>query len=746
MNLLTRSISDFKTTGVFFLFSRIEPYFILLLLFPLLSFSAGRQSAREKRSPDPDSIKIEKLFLLTNAYCNYLGDLKTSDSLAMEAIRIAERNGRPELCLQAYFHYLEIPDLVESWPKKAQDLGMKASGRLNSVKDLSLEWRLYMDLAELYLTGKDKQYDQALKFSNMAIRIAGKLGKNSSRVASYLLRARSLPGTKQKINAHGYFLNAVELAEKIKDPLLMLSCYNQLSQFYLENKMYEQAYTSKLKEIELTEKVFWKDTLIQMWRLWDLQNILRISGTELNEQILHGLLTYSISHKASKLKLYTLALYRTYYIDSDKIELLYDLYNKQYPRELKDLGKNDPAVYYKLMAYFKEKEKDPDSALYYLKRAEPYSQKNPNKYMQSQFYYRFGQFYFRQNKMEEAVEKFHLAYNIAEEVPYFDFMLSSSRQLENLYFSMGNYQKAYMYSVITRNLGDSINDVARKEQMILNTINREQQVRDRINEGQKRESERMIRQKKNERNMMIGFVAFMFILSFIIFRSYRVPKKSNIRLDQEKKRSESLLLNILPGETAEELKQTGKAKAKYFEEVTVMFTDFKDFTQASETLKADELVEEIHFYFSEFDRIVTRHGIEKIKTIGDSYMCVGGVPVSNDTHARDVVAAALELQEFMDVQKVLRSGSGKHWFELRIGIHTGPVVAGIVGTRKFAYDIWGDTVNTASRMESSGEPGKVNISGTTYERVKDHFLCSYRGKVQAKHKGLVDMYFADRRI
>jgi adenylate cyclase len=160
---------------------------------------------------------------------------------------------------------------------------------------------------------------------------------------------------------------------------------------------------------------------------------------------------------------------------------------------------------------------------------------------------------------------------------------------------------------------------------------------------------------------------------------------------------------------------------------------------------ADELVEEIHFYFSEFDRIISRYPIEKIKTIGDSYMCAGGLPLCNDTHAVDVVNAALEFQEFMEVQKVLRPSIGKHGFELRIGIHTGPVVSGIVGTRKFAYDIWGDTVNTASRMETSGEPGKVNISGATFEKVKDHFICLYRGKIQAKNKGSIDMYFAGRR-
>jgi class 3 adenylate cyclase len=122
-------------------------------------------------------------------------------------------------------------------------------------------------------------------------------------------------------------------------------------------------------------------------------------------------------------------------------------------------------------------------------------------------------------------------------------------------------------------------------------------------------------------------------------------------------------------------------------------------------------------------------------------MCVGGLPVRNTSHAFDVVSAALEIQEFMEIQKILRTRSGKTWFECRIGIHTGPVVAGIVGTRKFAYDIWGDTVNTASCLEQSGEPGKVNISGATFQHIKDYFSFIYRGKVQAKHKGMVDMYF-----
>ncbi|MCB9262485.1 MAG: hypothetical protein H6607_08940 [Flavobacteriales bacterium] len=226
----------------------------------------------------------------------------------------------------------------------------------------------------------------------------------------------------------------------------------------------------------------------------------------------------------------------------------------------------------------------------------------------------------------------------------------------------------------------------------------------------------------------------------------RTVAKRTEELTSEKKKSDELLLNILPEEVAVELKAKGSAKARHFDEVTVLFTDFKDFTQMSEQMTAGELVEEIHTCFMAFDHIIEKHGLEKIKTIGDSYMCAGGLPVANKTHAVDVVGAGLEILHFILNRKTERTALGKKPFEIRIGIHTGPVVAGIVGIKKFAYDIWGDTVNTASRMENSGETGKVNISGTTYNLVKDKFICTHRGKIQAKNKGELDMYFVEEKI
>jgi len=220
-------------------------------------------------------------------------------------------------------------------------------------------------------------------------------------------------------------------------------------------------------------------------------------------------------------------------------------------------------------------------------------------------------------------------------------------------------------------------------------------------------------------------------------------KQRTSELASQKERSEELLLNILPYEVAEELKNTGQFKAKTYSMVTVMFTDFKDFTSVSEKVSAELLVNELHYCFSGFDSILHKYNIEKIKTVGDAYMCASGLPTLNYTHATDVVAAAIEMREFISNRIKEKEDKGEIAFQLRIGIHTGPVVAGIVGVKKFSYDIWGDTVNIASRMESSGEAGKVNISGSTYELVKDKFNCTYRGKIQAKNKGEIDMYFVE---
>lgn len=225
-------------------------------------------------------------------------------------------------------------------------------------------------------------------------------------------------------------------------------------------------------------------------------------------------------------------------------------------------------------------------------------------------------------------------------------------------------------------------------------------------------------------------------------RTAEVVEQRNKALLQ-KERSDNLLLNILPEETAEELKATGKASAKYFDSVTVIFADVKDFTKKAEKLEPTELVRQINELFTAFDGIVGKFNIEKIKTIGDAYMAVGGLPSINDTHPEDAIKAAIEFQKAVaDLQKNSTS-NGKDQFTVRVGIHTGPVVAGVVGMKKFAYDLWGNTVNIASRLENTSDEGKINVSQRTYELAKDKFKFIARGQVEAKNLGAINMYYVD---
>ena len=211
----------------------------------------------------------------------------------------------------------------------------------------------------------------------------------------------------------------------------------------------------------------------------------------------------------------------------------------------------------------------------------------------------------------------------------------------------------------------------------------------------------------------------------------------------EKEKSDNLLANVLPKNTASEIMEKGKATKIKYNFVTVLFSDIQGFTKIAEETNPEVLIDELDKFFFYFDSVVERLGIEKIKTIGDAYMCAGGIPEKNRTNPVEVILAALEMQTYMSKLKESSEIAGMKFWDIRIGIHTGTVVAGVVGQKKLSYDIWGDTVNTASRMESSGEAGKINISGTTYEFVKDFFICEHRGRMPVKYKGELDMYFVN---
>lgn len=289
---------------------------------------------------------------------------------------------------------------------------------------------------------------------------------------------------------------------------------------------------------------------------------------------------------------------------------------------------------------------------------------------------------------------------------------------------------------------DALSEEAAKQQLIIQE-----------KENALMETELRAALQTNLMYLIAGIAGIVFLLALLFYSRYRAKRKANRTLEGknkliqlERERSDELLLNILPASIATELKEKGKAKAQKFDEVTVLFSDFINFTSIAEQMEPEELVEELDKCFKAFDFIISQYDdIEKIKTIGDAYMCASGLDERRSL-PNSLVKAALEMQQFLDEQRLERSRISKPYFQARIGVHTGSVVAGVVGVKKFAYDIWGDTVNTAARVESNGQAGRVNISETTYRLVKYKFECEYRGKVEAKNKGVIDMYFVNKEL
>jgi class 3 adenylate cyclase/predicted metal-dependent HD superfamily phosphohydrolase/Flp pilus assembly protein TadD len=372
-----------------------------------------------------------------------------------------------------------------------------------------------------------------------------------------------------------------------------------------------------------------------------------------------------------------------------------------------------------------------------------------------------GQVYEHSSQFTEAISSYNKAIEISSRPDDKEVLKDAYGGLSSIYAKLGNFQKAYQFYLLYSSARDVILGKENSRSISEVTAKYDSQSKEKENELLTKENQNKELHAKRQRlilNIMIGGSFGLLLLALLFYWSYTQKKsalkelaeKNVIILQQkeegekEKRRSEELLLNILPTETAEELKNYGKAAPRHYKMVTVLFTDFKDFTQIAEKLTPEQLVFELDHCFCKFDEIMIRYGIEKIKTIGDAYMCAGGIPIRNRSNPVDVILAAIELVEFIENWNREKMAKGKEAWEIRVGIHTGPVVAGIVGSRKFAYDIWGDTVNTASRMESSGDAGKINISGETYSYVNNFYDCSFRGKIIAKNKGEIEMYFVDR--
>jgi len=385
-------------------------------------------------------------------------------------------------------------------------------------------------------------------------------------------------------------------------------------------------------------------------------------------------------------------------------------------------------------------------ALKYHQTALDISEKQDNKLHMVRSLEGMANVYLSMNDFRSALSYFSKAEALAKELKANHNLRDLYQEMAEAYEKAGDYKNAFAYQTKLNNIKDTLfNELTERKLGALKfefDLDKKQNEITLLTKDKDLQAVNIKKQKFAKNAFLIGLV-LAFTIALLIFRSYRIKAKTHKILDQQKNEIENLLLNILPGEVAHELKTTGRATPRHYESVSVMFTDFKGFTTIADKMDPDHLVKELDDCFIAFDGIIEKYQLEKIKTIGDSYMCAGGIPTPDENHVLKIVKAGLEIQQYVTTYNERRQENGlEPWF-IRIGIHVGPIVAGVVGKKKYAYDIWGSSVNIASRMESNGEPGKVNISSATYELIKDYYECSYRGKISAKNIGEIDMYFIE---
>jgi len=438
-------------------------------------------------------------------------------------------------------------------------------------------------------------------------------------------------------------------------------------------------------------------------------------------------------------------------VDSSKIAVKYYLQALQIFREQDDQPSigvvcNNLGDGYKHLGQYKE-------ALKYLRESERIRLEMDDEPGLMETYNTLNDVLYRQGKIKLSLQYLKIYAGIAAKIGNSNALMGAYKDYARAYVDLGDFAKAYAYQVKYNELRFKVIDENRSQnietQQALTSVQERQLALDRErNNAALQEAE--LATTRTFRNALLGGAVLLILLAGLLLnrnrlraRANRLLTAQNETIERERQRADILLQNILPEKTAEELKTNGTVKPVHYESVTVLFSDFKNFTTIAETMSPEALVKELDEYFRAFDAIVVRHGLEKIKTIGDAYMCAGGLPEPNSTHALDTVRAAMEMQQTIRALAEKKAAARQPFFEMRVGINTGPVVAGVVGSHKFAYDIWGDTVNTAARLEHSGEPGKINISETTWEKVRGEFNCTFRGKLPAKNKGEIAMYFVE---
>lgn len=644
---------------------------------------------------------LKKIFLFLCLYSSAFVCVAQNDIDSLKKVlasKSPDDSSRVDVLLQLGKKYMETdPNLAIEYAGQAKDVAVKNNdkrGVAMALKDIGLGY---------YTKGKNAEtlenwQQSLLYFDSIADR------SNVARLLSNIGAVYFNNGAEAK--SVEYHLKSLKVAEEIKDTLRIATAMNNLAAVYMMKKAtYSKAKEYFLKVLPMSERLGDKDA---------------IGNTAVNL----GEIYFKMGNNDT-------ALY--YYKKS--LEAYKNTVHSAYT--LNDIGK----LYTSEGQY--------EMAKNYHQQAFEISKRLSAQQDMSNSLLGLADVYSKQNNFPTALTYYKEADSIATAIKAADELKNAYQGLSLTYSELSDFKNAFKYQLLLSDIKDTLYNTEtdkklgslqfdfdlQKKQGEINLLTKDKQY-----------SALQLESQKKAKNAFAAGLGLVFLIALLIFRNYREKVKTNKILDRQKDEIEQLLLNILPAEVAKELQVNGQATPRNFESVSVMFTDFKSFTVIADKMSPGELVEELNSCFIAFDNIIGKYNLEKIKTIGDAYMCAGGIPVPDNLHAHNIVRASLEIQEYILQNNRRKVAAGLEAWDLRLGVHVGPIVAGVVGKRKYTYDIWGSTVNIASRMESNGEPGRVNISATTYELVKDQFECSYRGKIYAKNVGEVDMYFVEREI
>lgn len=576
----------------------------------------------------------------------------------------------------------------------------------NLAIDIAKKHGFKKDLAQCYNNVAAIYKDQgkiadALEYHNLSLAIKMNLNNKKEINASYNNIGLIYLNLGQIQEALNYFNKSLRLSEELQDKSGAATAFYNIATLYKEQKHYPEALEYLQRSLQINSDL--KDK-------YSMAYDINYMGTIYEKQ---GLPDRAMDHYKQALQLRT-AL-------SDIQGMAYSLRNIGGLYELRDSAAQALTCYLQGLEYMQQAD---------------------DKSGVTSLLNRLGNFYLNNGNTANAKKYAQQNMTLALDLSFPESIRDAAQLLNKIYRKERNWQQALEMNDLFIKMRDSVQNVETRESSLRDkfryefekkelALQKEQEKKDAITDGK-------IKQQKILMNASLGGLLLVLLLLGTIYNRYRLKTKANIAISKEKQRSDELLLNILPEQVAEELKNTGTSEARMFEKVTVLFTDFVSFTQAGERFTPQQLVTELDICFKAFDRIIEKNRIEKIKTVGDAYIAVGGLPTEDPNHAENILNAAIEIRNFMNTRKsALQDGS----FDIRIGIHSGSVVAGIVGVKKFSYDIWGDTVNTAARLEQHSAPGMINVSSATYELVQEKYTFQHRGKIEAKHKGEIDMYF-----